>query len=336
MTTAVEHSKITTRLLSGIQPSGVLHIGNYLGAIKNWLTLLDDYDCIFSIVDYHAISVDYEADEMQPKIFDVARGFIASGISPDRCTLFVQSDVPEHTELSWIFGTLTPLGMLDRMTQFKEKSAQHKLNINAGLYCYPILQASDILLYKAEAVPVGEDQSQHLELTREIARRFNARFGSTFPEPRTLLSEAPRVMGLDGKTKMSKTNDNYIALCDSSDTIWKKLSVAVTDPARKRRTDPGDPKKCNIFSLHRLFSTREEQAWSDQGCRTAGIGCIDCKKVLAANIDTELEPVREKWHDLGERPDEVRDALRLGAGRCRTIAAETMAEVRDRMGLGAR
>jgi len=332
----MERSKMATRLLSGIQPSGVLHIGNYLGAINNWLTLLDDYDCIFSIVDYHAITVEYEAVEMQQRIFDVARGFIASGIAPDRCTLFVQSDVPEHTELSWIFGTLTPLGMLGRMTQFKEKSAQHRLNINAGLYCYPILQAADILLYKAGAVPVGEDQAQHLELTREIARRFNTRFGSIFSEPRTLLSEAPRVIGLDGMTKMSKTNDNYIALNDPSDTIWKKLSVAVTDPARKRRTDPGDPAKCNIFSLHKFFSTQEEQAWSEQGCRTAGIGCLDCKKVLSANIDSVLSPIRERWHELGKRPDDVRDALRQGAARCRAIATETMAEVRERMGLGAR
>lgn len=246
------------RLFSGIQPSGEVHIGNYLGAIKNWVGMIDRYDCIFCIVDYHAITVEYDPKEMQNRIINAAAVNIAAGLDPNKCILFVQSHVPEHTELAWILNTVTPMGHLERMTQFKDKAKQHRDNINAGLFTYPVLQAADILVYKAEAVPIGEDQVQHIELAREIARKFNSRYGEIFPDPKEILSDAPRIMGIDGKTKMSKSRDNYISLVESSESIWKKLSTAVTDENRKRRTDPGNPEICNLFTLHKHYSSIEQ------------------------------------------------------------------------------
>ncbi len=268
------------RLFSGIQPSGEVHIGNYLGAIKNWISLLDDYDCIFSIVDYHAITVEYDPGEMQKRIINAAATNIAAGLDPDRCIIFVQSQVPEHTELTWILNTLTPMGILERMTQFKDKARQNEKNINVGLFDYPVLQTADILLYKGCAVPIGEDQVQHVELSREIARKFNTRYGELFPEPQHLLSNAPRIMGLDGKNEMSKSMNNYISLIEEPDVIWKKLSRAVTDENRKRRDDPGNPDICNVYTLHKYFSTDSERDRINKECRTAEIGCVDCKKIL--------------------------------------------------------
>lgn len=321
------------RLFSGIQPTGEVHIGNYLGAIKNWIRLLDQYDCIFSIVDYHAITVELDPREMPQNIMHMATVNIAAGLDPERSTLFLQSQVPEHTELAWIFNTVTPIGHLERMTQFKEKAQLYKHNINAGLFDYPVLQAADILLYKAEVVPVGEDQVQHIELSREISRKFNTRYGEVFPEPQELLSDAPRIMGLDAKNKMSKSLNNYIGLLESPEAIWKKLSVAVTDPARKKRSDPGTPEICNIYHLHRYFSSPKEIDWSAQGCRTAGIGCLECKKCLSDNIIKELTPIREKAKELFDNPDSVQDVLKRGAERCKEIAQETMKEVKSKMGL---
>ena len=321
------------RLFSGIQPSGEVHIGNYLGAIKNWTTLLDDYDCIFSIVDYHAITVEYDPGEMQKRIINAAATNIAAGLDPDRCIIFVQSQVPEHTELTWILNTLTPMGILERMTQFKDKSRQNEKNINVGLFDYPVLQTADILLYKGSAVPIGEDQVQHVELSREIARKFNTRYGELFPEPQHLLSNASRIMGLDGKNKMSKSMNNYISLIEEPDTIWKKLSRAVTDENRKRRDDPGNPDICNVFTLHKYFSNKSEIERINKECRTAEIGCIDCKKILSDNMIKELEPIREKSLELINNPDQVNDALNTGAQKCQKIAKDTMSEVRSLMGL---
>lgn len=321
------------RLFSGIQPSGDVHIGNYLGAIKNWINLIDNYDCIFCIVDYHAITVEYDPLEMQKRITDAVAVNVAAGLDPKRCIIFVQSHVPEHTELTWILNTITPMGHLERMTQFKEKSQQHTSNINAGLFNYPVLQTADILLYKAEVVPVGADQVQHIELSREIARKFNMRYGAVFPEPHVILSSAPRIMGLDAKTKMSKSLNNHISLVESPESIWKKLSVAVTDENRKRRSDPGDPEICNIFALHRQFSNHEQIEWSAKGCRTAGIGCLECKKVLSDNIIAELAPIREKAEKLLKDKNYVHDVLQTGAKKCRDIAAQTMTEVRAKLGL---
>lgn len=321
------------RLFSGIQPSGDLHIGNYLGAIRNWVGLLSDYECIFCIVDYHAITIAYEVEGMQPRILDAAAECIACGLDPDKCTIFVQSHVPEHTELAWIFNSVTPMGDLGRMTQFKEKSEQHKQNVNVGLFDYPVLQAADILLYKAEAVPVGEDQIQHIEFSRRVARGFNSRYGETFPEPFHITSKIGRIMGLDGKSKMSKSLDNYISLSDSAETIQKKLATAATDVNRKRRADPGNPELCNIYTLHRLLSTEKEIAYADEGCRTAGIGCLECKSVLAKNMIAELEPIREKASELKSHPERVREVLEAGRERCKPIAAETIREAKTKMGL---
>lgn len=320
-------------LFSGIQPSGTVHVGNYLGAIRNWARLLDDYDCIFCIVDYHAITVDYDAALLGRRIFEGAAINIAAGLDPGRCRLFVQSHVPEHTELAWMFNTVTPMGALARMTQFKEKSRRNEDNINVGLFDYPVLQAADILIYKASAVPVGEDQIQHLELAREIARKFNNRFGEIFPECKPLLSPTPRIMGLDGEAKMSKSLNNYIGLDEDADSIWTKLAPAKTDEARKRRSDPGNPDVCNIFTLHKGFSTDAEIAHIDTECRSAGIGCVDCKRILHKNMAETLAPIQSKFQHLVSHPDEVHDILNDAGKRCREQAVETMDEVRAAMGL---
>jgi tryptophanyl-tRNA synthetase len=320
------------RAFSGIQPSGELHIGNYLGAVKNWVDMQDSYDLFICIVDLHAITQAFEPAEMPRRIFDMALTLIAAGLDPERCTLFVQSDVPEHSELAWIFTTVTPLGELERMTQYKDKAARQE-SVLAGLLNYPVLQAADILLYHATVVPVGEDQVQHIELTREIARKWNARYGEYFPEPEALVGRVRRVMGLDGQAKMSKSLGNTVGLLEPPDEIWGKIRVALTDPQRVRRTDPGNPNVCNIFSLHRHFSSADDVAWADEGCRTAGIGCIDCKRRLTENIVKELEPIRERAAELKRNPDYVVDVLAAGAERCRGIASETMRQVRRRMGL---
>jgi tryptophanyl-tRNA synthetase len=323
-------------LFSGIQPSGIVHIGNYCGAIRNWVRLMNDYDSIFCIVDYHALTQPYDRDLLAQRTFEAALVNIAAGLDPARCRIFVQGHVPEHTELAWILNTVTPMGDLSRMTQFKEKSqrAESESYINTGLFTYPVLQAADILLYKAVAVPVGEDQIQHIELTREIARKFNARFGEVFPEPQQLVpKEGARILGLDGKTKMSKSLNNYIGLLEDSKSVWQKLAPAVTDPARVRRTDPGNPDICNIFTLHKSFSPAVDQEWAAVGCRTAGIGCIDCKKTLHKNMMSELDPIRERAADLEAHPDAVRAALSDGARACRELADHTMEEVRAAIGV---
>ncbi len=321
------------RVLSGIQPSGTVHIGNYLGAIRNWVAMLDDYDCIFCIVDYHAMTITYDPAQMQQRIFDAACVNIAAGLDPERCILFVQSHVPQVTELAWIFNTLAPMGLTSRMTQFKDKAAQHADNVNVGLFTYPILQAADILLYLGEYVPVGEDQVQHIEFSRDIARKFNNTFGEYFPEPQAKLAPAARIMGLDGQHKMSKSRDNYIGVTESPDQIWAKLRTAYTDPARLRRSDPGNPDVCNIYSLHQFYSTADELEMIARECRTAGIGCVDCKKILARHINEQNAPIRERYQALVDDPDHVWDILHTGAARARRIAEQTMADVHRLTGL---
>ncbi len=322
------------RLFSGIQPSGDIHIGNYLGAIRNWVALLDEFECIYCVVDLHAVTVPYEPAELQGRILETAAVNMACGIDPERCTLFVQSYVPEHAELAWLLNTVTPIGDLQRMTQFKEKARQHEAHINAGLLNYPVLMAADILLYKSEVVPVGDDQVQHLELTREIVRRFTSRFGPVFPEPQEKLTAAARIMGLDDPTrKMSKSMGNTIGLLEAPDSIWEKVRTGVTDPARVRRTDPGEPTKCNIFALHQYFSPQKDIDYVAEGCRTAGIGCIECKQILFKNMMAVIDPIRERAQQLLAEPEGVWDVLRRGAERCREIAAATIAEVKQAMGL---
>ena len=322
------------RIFSGIQPSGELHIGNYLGAVKNWVALQHSAESIFCIVDYHAIIAAYEPAQLRQRRREMAIGLLAAGLDPQVCSLFVQSDVPEHTELAWIFNTVTPVGELERQTQYKDKS-QRAESVNAGLLNYPILQAADIMLYRADQVPVGEDQLQHLELSRVIARRWNAEFAvdaDFFPEPKPLLTPTRRIMGLDGQSKMSKSMGNTIGLMESKDEIWAKLRPAVTDPKRIKKTDPGTPEVCNIYHLHKAFSPPQTVEHVAVQCSTAGWGCIDCKKVLLDSMETELVPIRTRAERLRAEPSLVDDALASGANRCRTIARETMKGVRERMG----
>ncbi|HEX2723994.1 MAG TPA: tryptophan--tRNA ligase, partial [Gemmatimonadaceae bacterium] len=330
----------TSRIFSGIQPSGELHIGNYLGAVKNWVALQREYESFFCIVDYHAITVPYEPQDLRRRTREMALSLLASGIDPGACTLFVQSAVPEHTELAWIFNTVTPLGELERQTQFKEKSARQE-SIAAGILNYPVLQAADILLYKANLIPVGEDQVQHLELSREIARRWNTRFSpgyavrdgadtaqgaaapetgmpasqaepGFFPEPQPLLTPTRRVMGLDGQAKMSKSLGNTVGLLENPKDVWQKLRPAVTDPKRVRRTDPGTPEVCNIYHLHKAFSPPETVDHVAVQCRTAGWGCIDCKKVLHESMERELSPIRERAEHFKATPAVLEEALAAG------------------------
>ena len=321
-------------VFSGIQPSGELHLGNYLGAVRTWVELQDQYRCFFCIVDYHAITQRYEPIEMSRRIRDMAVDLVACGIDPDRATLFVQSAVPEHTELAWALASVAPHGDLERMTQFKEKSQKEPDNINAGIFTYPILQTADILLYGAKRVPVGEDQRQHLELAREIVRRWNARFGPTFEEPQPLFSSTPKILGLDGQAKMSKSLGNTISLREPEAAVWEKLRTAATDPARVRRTDPGNPDVCNIFTLHKFFSGAERQAEVRAGCTTAGIGCIDCKKWLLEGLKADLARINQRREALLARPERIDEILTEGARRARVVARETMARVHARLGLG--
>ncbi len=393
------------RVFSGIQPSGDIHIGNYLGAIQKWIEIVDQYDSIYCIVDNHAITVDFDPKALAKRTFEAAKAVMACGLDTSKCSLFVQSHVIEHTELAWMFNTVTPLGSLFRMHQFKDKTRSallkalskkgggakgtilHRIksvgesalevgkslepDINSldpeadpdealvgrlneglgnimqnlqvglgvsgastGLFDYPVLQAADILLYKASLVPVGEDQEQHLELCREIAERFNRKFGKTFPAVERIPGEATRILGLDGKQKMSKSLGNPIAVLDPLETIQKKLGRAFTDPNRIRKSDPGRPEICNIFSLHKFFTDEPTRDNIDSECRAGTIGCFDCKKTLAAGINAAMTSIRERSEKLTNDPNIVFEALDQGARRCKGIAEETMEEVRGKIGIG--
>ncbi len=331
-------SGTTKRLMSGIQPTGLVHIGNLEGAIRNWVTLQREVDAAFiSIVDYHAVTIQYDVSEMAPRVLDLAAWLTAAGIeSRDGVCLFVQSDVPQHTELCWLLNTVTPMGELGRMTQFKDKSRANTANINVGLFDYPVLQAADILIYRANVVPVGEDQVQHLELSRDIARAWNRRYGDggfRLPEPQPVLTPARRIVGLDGDAKMSKSRGNSIALADTPEEVWNKLRPAKTDVKRQRLTDPGEPDDCPMFGLHEVYTPAERRAELADGCRTAAIGCFDCKKVLAGNLSARLEPIQERYRELMGDPAQVREILADGGQRARKEADETLAAVRGAMGL---
>jgi tryptophanyl-tRNA synthetase len=321
------------RIFSGIQPSGRLHIGNYVGAIYNWLPLQDEYECIFGIVDYHAMTVRFTPEEMEERIFNCAVDYLAAGIDPEKSALMIQSAVSEHTELAWVLNTITPIGWLSRVPTFKEKRKENPDYVHMGLLDYPVLMAADIILYKAVIVPVGDDQVAHIELTREIVRRFNSLFGETFPEPKAKLGDVPRVLGLDGQVKMSKSLGNCIYLDDTKDEIWKKLSTAVTDTNRKRRSDPGNPDVCNVFTMHRAFSSQEDIEYCAKECRTAGIGCLDCKKICLENMYQLLEPIQEKQKNLRSKKDYVLEVLEQGRTRAKKIAACTMDEVYQKIGI---
>jgi tryptophanyl-tRNA synthetase len=325
-----------SRIFSGIQPSGELHIGNYLGAVKNWVALQDQVESFFCVVNYHAITLPYAPADLVTRTREMAVGLLASGLDPAKCTLFLQSQVPEHAELQWIFNTVTPLGELERQTQFKEKSARQE-QVMAGILNYPVLQAADILLYLADLVPVGEDQVQHLELSRVVARNWNARFAADrpyFPEPQPRLTPTRRIVGLDGQAKMSKSLGNTIGIMQSPEAIWDKLRPAVTDPARQKKSDPGDPERCPlIYQLHRAFSPPETVREVEANCRGAGWGCVDCKKALHGNLVAELAPIRERATALNANEARVDELLDAGARKARDVARATMHEVKTRMGL---
>lgn len=319
-------------VFSGMQPSGGFHIGNYLGAVRDWVRLQSQHNCFYCVVDLHALTQAYEPAELGRRVLDMATELLACGIDPDRAVLFVQSHVPEHSELSWILSTVAPYGELSRMTQFKEKGERADY-VNCGLFTYPVLMAADILLYKATRVPVGEDQLQHLELTREIVRRFNHRFGPTFAEPAPLHKDPLRILGLDGKQKMSKSLGNYVGIGEEPDVIRKKIAGAFTDETRLRKKDPGHPESCYTCGLQPFFQPPEKVAELHSGCREARIGCVDSKRALAEAIITTLAPIRERKRELLEKPGRVEEILHAGAARARAVARETLREVRDRLGL---
>jgi len=320
------------RVFSGARPTGRQHIGNYIGAIENYVKLQTKYDCVYCIVDIHALTTLENTSELQQNIFEMTLDWLAAGIDPKKSIVFVQSHVPEVTELFTFLGMVTPLGWLLRVPTFKEKVRMQPQNVNYGLVGYPVLMAADIMLYKTDLVPVGEDQLPHLEMTREIVRRFNFQFGETFPEPKAKLTNYPLVQGLNGAQKMGKSYNNHIELAATPVETLEKIKTAVTDPARQRRNDKGHPDVCNIFSLHKFFNVDRVQEIEAE-CKSAGIGCVDCKKLLAEGINRALHDFRERRIALAKDPDHIYDILSDGAGRAQAIAKETIMEVKTKMGL---
>ncbi|MGA2158679.1 MAG: tryptophan--tRNA ligase [Dehalococcoidia bacterium] len=320
------------RVFSGARPTGRQHIGNYIGAIENYVKLQEKFDCIYCIVDIHALTTIENTSEIQQNIFEMTLDWLAAGIDPKKSIVFVQSHVPEVAELFTYLGMVTPLGWLLRVPTFKEKARMQPENINYGLVGYPVLMAADIVLYKTNVVPVGEDQLPHLEMTREIVRRFNFLFGETFPEPQAKLTNYPLVLGLDGVQKMGKSYGNHIELAATPEETLARIKTAVTDPARQRRHDKGHPEVCNVFSLHKFFNIERTQEIEVQ-CRSAEIGCVDCKKLLADGINRALKDFRARRVELAKDPDRIYDILADGAQRAQKIAAETLHEVKTKMGL---
>ena len=320
------------RVFSGARPTGRQHIGNYIGAIQNYVKLQEKYDCVYCIVDIHALTTLESTSELQQNIFEMTLDWLAAGIDPKKSIVFVQSHVPEVMELFTLLGMLTPLGWLLRVPTFKEKARMQPQNVNYGLVGYPVLMAADIMLYKSDAVPVGEDQLPHLEMTREIVRRFNFIFGDTFPEPQAKLTNYPLVRGLDGGQKMGKSYNNHIELAATPEETLERVKTAMTDPARQRRNDPGHPEVCNVFSLHHFFN-EESTKEIDAQCRVAGIGCVDCKKLLAEGINNALHDFRERRAALEKDPEHIYAILDDGARRAGVIAKQTLSGVKLKMGL---
>ncbi len=342
MTTGNRSKKSTnTRgvIFSGMRPTGMLHLGNYMGALQNWVALQQDYDCIYCAVDIHALTTVEslnETEAIQANIEDMVLDWLAAGIDPEQSIVFVQSHVPEVMTLHTLLSMVTPLGWLMRVPTFKEKVRQldeTEESVNYGLVGYPVLQTADIILYKADTVPVGQDQVPHIELSREIVRRFNNFFGETFPEPQAKLTEAPLLVGLDGRQKMSKTLDNHLDLAATPEETTKRVMTAFTDPQRTTRDIPGRPNICNVYSLHKIFSPATEVSTVYDECTTAQRGCVDCKRHLAGNINTYLEPLRERRREFQARPEYVREILHEGGKKARGIAVETIGEVYEKMGL---
>jgi tryptophanyl-tRNA synthetase len=323
------------RLLSGMRPTGPLHLGNLLGALANWVEMQDEYDCFFFIADWHALTSDYENTD---RIIDYSRemmiDWLSAGLTPEKSTLFVQSQVKEHAELYLLLSMITPVPWLERNPTYKDQIVQlsNKDLSTFGFLGYPVLQAADIIMYKPSGVPVGVDQVPHVEITREIARRFNFLYRDVFPEPEAILTETPKILGTD-RRKMSKSYDNAIYLSDGPDDIAKKVSQMITDPQRARRSDPGDPDVCNVFTFHKLYTDPATVSEVDAQCRRAQIGCVECKKIMAKNLIQAFEPIREKRLYYEKRLDLVHDIMREGSDRARRTAEKTMADVRSAMKL---
>jgi tryptophanyl-tRNA synthetase len=322
------------RVFSGARPTGRQHLGNYLGAIKNYVALQDDYDCVYCIVDLHALTTVEDTENLRQNTYEMALDWLAAGIRPQETIIFVQSHVPEVTELHAILSMVTPLGKLTELPTFKDKIRQQPENVNYGLLGYPVLMTADIVLYKSNIVPVGIDQAPHLEFAREVVRSFHHRYRTdVLIEPQIKTTEVPKVLGIDGREKMSKSLDNHIELAATPVETEARIMEMVTDPARIRRSDPGNPDVCNVFSMHKSFSPQSDIDMVNVECRRAGIGCVDCKKLFARNLNKHLELFRARRQEIGSKPETVHEILNDGAGRASVIARQTMQEVRAAVGL---
>ncbi len=322
------------RVFSGARPTGRQHLGNYLGAIKNYVALQEEYDCVYCIVDLHALTTLDTTENLRANTLEMALDWLAAGIRPAESIMFIQSHVRQVTELHTILSMVTPLGKLTDLPTFKEKIREQPHNVNYGLVGYPVLMSADIVLYKTDVVPVGVDQAPHIEFARETVRSFNHTYHTqVLIEPKMKATEFPKVLGTDGVQKMSKSLNNHIELAATPEETEKRVLTMVTDPARIRRTDPGNPDVCNVFSFHKMFSSAEEIAMVNTECRRAGIGCVDCKKLMAKNLNASLVPFRARREEFARKPDEVWDALNDGAKRASVLAEKTMEEVRAAIGL---
>lgn len=322
------------RVFSGARPTGRQHLGNYLGAMKNYVALQKDYECVYCVVDIHALTTMETTLNLRANTIDMVLDWLAAGMDPTKSIIFVQSHVPQVMTLHTILSMVTPLGKLTDLPTFKDKVREQPQNVNYGLVGYPVLMASDIALYKADTVPVGVDQAPHIEFTREVVRSFNFRYNTDIlVEPQMKVTEFPKVIGIDGQQKMSKSLDNHIEMASTPEETQKRVMMMVTDPQRKRRTDPGNPDVCNVFSLHKIFSTPEEVEMVNRECRSAGIGCVDCKKLLAKNLNNHLIPFRERRAEFEKNTDDVVDMLKDGAKRAQIIADKTIEEVKTVIGL---
>ncbi len=322
---------IKKRILSGMRPTGPLHLGNFHGALDNWIAMQEEYDCFFFIADWHALTSDYEnPGNIQRFVQEMMIDWLSAGLSPEKCTLFVQSSVMEHAELFLLLSMITPVPWLERNPTYKDQIIQldNKDLSTFGFLGYPVLQAADIIMYKANGVPVGIDQVPHIEITREIARRFNYLYGNVFPEPDAILTQSSKILGLD-RRKMSKSYNNAIYLSDSAEDIRAKVSTMITDPNRARRKDPGNPEICNVFEFHKLYSPQSVVKEINGQCRTAAIGCVECKKIMAENLINALAPIREKRNFFEERPEMVAEIIASGNQKAKAVARQTMQEVRN-------
>jgi tryptophanyl-tRNA synthetase len=318
------------RILSGMRPTGPLHMGNYLGALNNWIAMQDQYECFFFVADWHALTSDYEQPgPMGEYVRQILIDWLSAGLSPEKSTIFVQSKVPEHTELFLVFSMLTPVPWLERNPTYKDQivQLQNKDLSTFGFLGYPVLQAADILIYKAQGVPVGVDQVPHVEITREIARRFNYLYGTVFPEPEAILTQTPKILGLD-RRKMSKSYNNAIYLSESPEETRAKVMQMITDPQRARRSDPGNPDVCNVYEFHRLYTDPEARQQIDRQCRHAEIGCVECKRIMADNLIQALAPLREKRQFYLDHPEIIQEIMVEGSRKARRIAVETLLQVK--------